>query len=181
MPRKSATVPVGGALSLTGIEKLASSEKTARIAALVNDIYASIIFIAKHSKAGNLSKLNCKPMYDFVNNVMTVEDKQKRSLARELKRQDRRIERMAGQHQRDIQKLLGLARNGIAILQQRACRLQRELDELKGLRKVDLGDVDKKLSAKTSASASENMDRTKAGEQNDSIKNGEPPTSDNGA
>ncbi|EER28907.1 hypothetical protein CPC735_036130 [Coccidioides posadasii C735 delta SOWgp] len=137
-----------GALSLTGIENVSSSEKSARIAALVSDIYASIIFISRHVKAGTLSNHHCKPLYELVSNILIVERKEKRKILRELKRQDSRIERTARRHQRDIKKLLELAKSGIVHLRRKAERLQMELDELKGKRKVSLGHIEKNLSTK---------------------------------
>ncbi|WEW62002.1 hypothetical protein PRK78_007502 [Emydomyces testavorans] len=136
--------PAGGILSLAGLENLSSSEKSARIVALVNDIYASIVLIAKHTKAGTLTKRHCKPIYDLIESIMVLEKKQKR----ELKRQDRRMERMARRHQRDIGKLMEMARSGIVHLRAKAERLQMELDELKGRKKIDLEHVEKRMAAK---------------------------------
>ncbi|EEP78168.1 predicted protein [Uncinocarpus reesii 1704] len=140
--------PTGGAISLTGLENLSSSEKSARIAAVVSDIYASIIFISRHVKAGTLTKHHCKPLYNFMDNIITTERKQKRKVVRELRRQDGRMERMASRHQRDVEKLLGLARSAIMHLRRSMERLQMELDELKGKRRIDLGDIEKRLPVK---------------------------------
>lgn len=131
----------GGALSLAGLEFLSPREQSARINAVVNDIYASIIYISKQSKLGNLTDEQCTPIYDLIDNIMVVERKKQHTLQRELKRQDARMARIAARHLNDIKKLVRLAMKGMIQLRRKAARLQRELDELKGRRRIELGDV----------------------------------------
>lgn len=53
--------------------------------------------------------------------------------------------RLAARHQNDIKKLVKLARGGMITLRRRAVRLQRELDEVKGRRRIELGDLERVL------------------------------------
>ncbi|KAK2792132.1 hypothetical protein FQN52_003900 [Onygenales sp. PD_12] len=144
--------PTTGALSLTGLETLSDEAKTEKIAAVVNDITASIIYIAKQGEAGNLTTDQVAPIYNLVGKMNLTANRHNKSLLKELEQQDielegqgQQIERMAeelekrdrhleeveGQHRSEMQKLKARTNATIGELKGRAERLEAELRELR--------------------------------------------------
>ncbi|EEH41215.1 hypothetical protein PAAG_03501 [Paracoccidioides lutzii Pb01] len=83
-----------GALSLTGLDEFSPQEKAQRVAAVANDITASIIYVAKHAEAGNLTSEQLKPIHNLIDMVNVVGREHNRRLERELAEQDRQVEEM---------------------------------------------------------------------------------------
>ncbi|KAK2809724.1 hypothetical protein FQN50_003569 [Emmonsiellopsis sp. PD_5] len=144
--------PTTGALSLTGLETLSNEAKTEKIAAVVNDITASIIYIAKQGEAGNLTTDQVAPIYNLVGKMNLTANRHNKRLQKELEQQDtqlegqeEQIERMAAeieegnrhleevksQHRNEIQKLMACTNVAIGELKGRADRLDAELRELR--------------------------------------------------
>ncbi|EDN05003.1 hypothetical protein I7I51_02742 [Histoplasma capsulatum] len=87
---------MSNALSLTGLEMLSPEEKSRRIAAVANDIAASIIYIAKQAAVGNVSTEQITPIYNLIDKVNMVGRRHIKRLERELEEQDQQIEEMRG-------------------------------------------------------------------------------------
>ncbi|OJD15720.1 hypothetical protein AJ78_04055 [Emergomyces pasteurianus Ep9510] len=85
---------MSNALNLIGLETLSASEKARRITAVANDITISIIYIAKHTVAGNLTAEQVAPIYDLIDKVNVVGKQHNRRLESELEAQDLQIEAM---------------------------------------------------------------------------------------
>lgn len=143
MFEKEHTVPpTGRALSLTGLENMTNEEKFTRITAVANDMAASIVYIAKQAESGNLTTQHTTPIYNLIENMLGAERSQKRSLIRELEKQDARISSMERQHRRDIQELMACANSALAQLKARADQLEVELKVQRGCNTVDNKDTD---------------------------------------
>ncbi|EEQ87303.2 hypothetical protein RJZ56_005190 [Blastomyces dermatitidis] len=141
---------MSNALSLTGIETFSPSEKTRRIAAVANDLTASIIYIAKQAAAENLSIEQIAPIYDLIDKVNVVGRRHTKRLERELEEQDKQIEemkKMLGERDRQIEETAGRYREEIRRVVEGADLAVRELStrvetleqQLRGLRCDGLG------------------------------------------
>ncbi|KKZ68219.1 hypothetical protein EMCG_06110 [[Emmonsia] crescens] len=115
---------MSNALSLTGLETFSPPEKARRIAAVANDITASIIYIAKQAAAENLSAEQIAPIYELIDKVNVVGKRHNRRLEKELEEQDRQIEKM-----RRVIEGVDLV---VGQLKARTVRLESELRELRG-------------------------------------------------
>ncbi|KAK2882439.1 hypothetical protein FQN49_000361 [Arthroderma sp. PD_2] len=120
----------GGAMSLTGLENMSSSEKTARIIAVANDMAASIIYIAKQAEAGNLTNNQTVPIYNFIDSILGLERSQRNNLMGELERQDSRIALMEKQHQRDIEELTRCALEAVSQMKAKVEQLEKTAKEV---------------------------------------------------
>ena len=98
-----------GALSLTGIENMSESEKTERIKAVTNDMAASIIYVAKHAEAGNVTADQIKPLYDIFADISRRERTEREKLMCSLEEMESQVEDMKRQHRRDIDELIKAA------------------------------------------------------------------------
>ncbi|PGG98495.1 hypothetical protein AJ80_09526 [Polytolypa hystricis UAMH7299] len=131
-----------GALSLTGLEYMSDEEKAARISSVANDMTASIIYIAKQAEAGNVTEKHTAPIYDFIDRVCGTEKRQKKSLLRELERQDEQIAQAVKRHQEDIRELMACASTAILRLKARADKLEAELERLRAQDSSKFSDSD---------------------------------------
>ncbi|PGG98834.1 hypothetical protein GX51_06569 [Blastomyces parvus] len=137
---------MSNALSLTGIETLSPSEKTRHIAAVANDLAASIIYIAKQAAAENLSTEQIAPICDLIDTVNEVgrrhtkrlekeleeQDKQIEEMKRMLRERDRQIEESAGRYREEIRRVVEGVDLAVRELSARAERLERQLRGLRG-------------------------------------------------
>ncbi|OJD21555.1 hypothetical protein ACJ73_07102 [Blastomyces percursus] len=119
-------------------------------AAVANDLAASIIYIAKHAAAENLSTEQIAPIYDLIDRVNVVGGRHTKRLERELEEQDKQIEemeKMLGEQDRQIEEIAGRYHEEIrrvvkgADLAVRAlsARVERLEQQLKALRVDGLG------------------------------------------
>ena len=133
----------GSVLSLTGLEKMTNEEKTRRITAIADNITASIIYIARQAEAGNLAFHHTTPIHNLIESIIGTERSQKRSLLRELEKQDLQISQMERQHRRDIEELVACANSALKELKARADLLEAELKATKEARKGEEGEKGK--------------------------------------
>lgn len=123
---------LGSVLSLTGLEKMSNEEKTVRISAVADNITASIIYIARQAEAGNLAFHHTTPIHDLIESIIGVERSQKRSLLRELEKQDLQMSQMEKRHRRDIEELVACANSALKELKAKADLLEKELKVARG-------------------------------------------------
>ncbi|KAG5302302.1 hypothetical protein I7I48_02604 [Histoplasma ohiense] len=137
---------MSNALSLTGLEMLSPEEKSRRIAAVANDIAASIIYIAKQAAVGNVSTEQITPIYNLIDKVNMVGRRHIKRLERELEEQDqqieemrgmlgervKRIEEIEGRHLEEMRRVTEGADSVVRELRASVERLESKLRELEG-------------------------------------------------
>lgn len=98
MPYANAT-PLTTALTLTPLQSLPPSQKTALLASIANDIKSTLIYIAKQSEAGNLDTTHTAPLNDLVATIKNTAVRERRVLERRLERAERRVRRLRGERE----------------------------------------------------------------------------------
>ncbi|KAL1957558.1 hypothetical protein VTO42DRAFT_5785 [Malbranchea cinnamomea] len=131
-PRGSSSLrrnpPAGGVLTLTGLEHMCDAEKNTRIKAVVNDMAASIIYIAKQAEAGNLTADQTTPLYNLLADIATSERDESSKLRRELRVCKRRLAERKRQHKRDIEALMQAAAAELRCLNKKLKELHAQME-----------------------------------------------------
>lgn len=94
MPRQKSLSPGSCTLRLTHITSLPSSQKTALISSIANDMKATFIYIAKQSEAGNLDSQNTAPLDNVVATIRDTAVSERRMLEKKLEKAERRVRKL---------------------------------------------------------------------------------------
>lgn len=91
MPRQKSLPPGSCTLRLTNIASLPSSQKTALISSIANDMKATFIYIAKQSEVGNLDSHNTAPLDNVVAIIRDTAVSERRLVEKRLEKAERRV------------------------------------------------------------------------------------------